>query len=497
MKTIKLLIVFILITFLENASAQSVVSNVNGVQTVMTSNDAGTCGLLVTSTMNADLALGTRSANGFWYPRLYVKYNTGNVGIGTSSPAATLDVNGSANINGNIFLSNNFGQKSIYTWNSADENWRIGMSENPNFARAIATSHVQYLTYYSGAGQGFAVGVNGGNSSFEITGSDHKAYFRGNVGIGTATPSSKLQVTNGAIRPFEGNSNSSGISFAENIGGGGGDEAYIRYYVESGENTKLVIGTGNDADDDIAFNQAGAERMTIYNGNVGIGTTLPAAKLDVNGNMNIANEIRFTNASTMKGLVWGSTSNSNYYSRIDDSGNLKILTDDYLYIGQVNSTTGAANSNYTLTANVATGSVFIGFDATNKFSSSPNIATSSLYVSKGVTSENFVMSNVSGWSDFVFAKDYKLPSLEETENFIRTNKHLPNIPSEAEVKKNGYSLHEMNRGLLQTMEEMTLHGIAQEKKINEQEAIVAEQATQIKTMVSELAEIKALLQAKK
>jgi len=310
----------------------------------------------------------------------------------------------------------------------------------------------------------------------------------GNMGIGTTSPNAPLQfpntIQNRKIVLWEvGNNDHQFYGFGLN-------------------GNTLRYQTATSTDDHVFFSgngtSASTELMRIKgSGNVGIGTTSPAAKLDVNGNMNIANEIRFTNASTMKGLVWGDTSNSNYYSRIDDSGNLKILTDDLFYIGQVNSTTGAANSNYTLTANVGTGSVFIGFDATNKFSSSPNLATSSLYVSKGVTSENFVMSNVSGWSDFVFAKDYKLPSLEETENFIRTNKHLPNIPSEAEVKKNGYSLHEMNRGLLQTMEEMTLHGIAQEKKINQQEAIVAEQATQIKTMVSELAEIKALLQAKK
>ena len=68
-----------------------------------------------------------------------------------------------------------------------------------------------------------------------------------------------------------------------NPGGGTGDEAFIRYYVEGGENTKLLIGLNNDADDDVSFYQAGAERMTIYNGFVGIGTTVPAAPLHLNG----------------------------------------------------------------------------------------------------------------------------------------------------------------------------------------------------------------------
>jgi hypothetical protein len=98
-------------------------------------------------------------------------------------------------INGNIALPNSTGLKSIYTWNGGDNNWRIGMNENPGFTRGLSTAHVQYLTYGNGATQGFAVGVNGGNSSFEVRGSDHQAYFRGNVGIGTtATDKGALQV---------------------------------------------------------------------------------------------------------------------------------------------------------------------------------------------------------------------------------------------------------------------------------------------------------------
>ena len=75
----------------------------------------------------------------------------------------------------------------------------------------------------------------------------------GNVGIGSTNPTKKLTVENGSIRPAIGNSQDAGISFPTDIGGGGGDEAFVRYYVESGENTKLSIGINNDADDDISF----------------------------------------------------------------------------------------------------------------------------------------------------------------------------------------------------------------------------------------------------
>ena len=76
------------------------------------------------------------------------------------------------------------------------------------------------------------------------------------------------------------------------------------------------------------------------------------------------------------------------------------------------------------------------------------------------------------WPDFVFAKDYKLPTFQETENHIKENGHLPGIPSAAEVKANGIDLGEMNAKLLQKIEELTLHAIEQNKKINKLEEII-------------------------
>ncbi len=72
------------------------------------------------------------------------------------------------------------------------------------------------------------------------------------------------------------------------------------------------------------------------------------------------------------------------------------------------------------------------------------------------------------WSDFVFDKDYKLPTLQEVENHINEYKHLPDIPSEKEVKENGVSLGEMQAKLLQKIEELTLYTIELNKVLKEQ-----------------------------
>jgi len=102
------------------------------------------------------------------------------------------------------------------------------------------------------------------------------------IGIGTSTPLAKIQVENGIIMPAI--NLSGGIHFPPDAFGGVGDDAYIGYYSVSGETTALRIANENDWDDKIAFRQAGGDRLTIYNSNVGIGTITPAYQLEIGTN---------------------------------------------------------------------------------------------------------------------------------------------------------------------------------------------------------------------
>ncbi|MBT3208836.1 MAG: hypothetical protein HN347_10865 [Bacteroidetes bacterium] len=76
---------------------------------------------------------------------------------------------------------------------------------------------------------------------------------------------------------------------------------------------------------------------------------------------------------------------------------------------------------------------------------------------------------IGSFSDFVFDEDYKLKNLSDLEKFIKTYKHLPNVPSEQEVVKNGLNLGEMDALLLEKVEELTLYIIELNKKIAKQE----------------------------
>lgn len=94
-------------------------------------------------------------------------------------------------------------------------------------------------------------------------------------------------------------------------------------------------------------------------------------------------------------------------------------------------------------------------------------STYKMAIAGGIITEKVrVATNGSAfWADFVFDKAYKLRPLSEVENFIKINKHLPEIPSTDDVVKNGIDLAETQALLLQKVEELTLYVIQQNKKI--------------------------------
>ena len=80
-----------------------------------------------------------------------------------------------------------------------------------------------------------------------------------------------------------------------------------------------------------------------------------------------------------------------------------------------------------------------------------------------------VKVEATGWSDFVFDKGYKLPTLQEVEQHISDNGHLPGIPPEKQVMEEGINVADMQAKLLQKIEELTLYVIELEKKTLKQE----------------------------
>jgi len=88
---------------------------------------------------------------------------------------------------------------------------------------------------------------------------------------------------------------------------------------------------------------------------------------------------------------------------------------------------------------------------------------------KIIAEEVMVKLQSAGWPDYVFNQDYKLRPLHEVKEFVKTNKHLPDIPSAAQVVENGLSMGEMQSKLLQKIEELTLYIIELESRISQLE----------------------------
>jgi hypothetical protein len=87
--------------------------------------------------------------------------------------------------------------------------------------------------------------------------------------------------------------------------------------------------------------------------------------------------------------------------------------------------------------------------------------------SAGYLTARDIVVKLTGWKDNVFYTNYPLMPLDELQNYISVNKHLPGVISEKEVLENGVSLGENQAVLLQKIEELTLYILEQEQQLNE------------------------------
>ena len=95
-------------------------------------------------------------------------------------------------------------------------------------------------------------------------------------------------------------------------------------------------------------------------------------------------------------------------------------------------------------------------------------------IQDGVVRTNQIRLNVTTFPDYVFANNYKLMPLEEVDAYIKKYKHLPNVPTETEVVKEGMNVGQINTLLVEKVEELTLYTIEQEKKLKNQEGQIQE-----------------------
>lgn len=181
-------------------------------------------------------------------------------------------------------------------------------------------------------------------------------------------------------------------------------------------------------------------------GRVGIGTNTPLAKLDVNGNIktsrlylsNYMDQIRFEVPGEKRYFLMSKTIN-------EDKALALYSPEDGGWLFEVKEQSG----NFIINR----GNLGVG-------TTTPDYKLDVLGTIRAKE-----VKVATDWSDFVFEPDYDLLSLDQVEEFISENGHLPDIPSTEAVKENGIELGQMNALLLMKIEELTLHLIELKKEV--------------------------------
>jgi hypothetical protein len=235
----------------------------------------------------------------------------GNVGIGTTSPSNTLDVNGGAEINGETYIrsTSNVGLRIQTTdqGTGGNDGLRVGLNGTHAFVWQYENKPLSFAT-------------NGGQRMTISAG--------GNVGIGTTSPSYGLDVNHNAARIGSSSQTTTSLYLtATNTAGapavateiimqGYEGRAKGTFYTDSGVDGEWFNGVpynGNHNYWQVGFNETGGQAeyqansiLTVRdNGNVGIGTTSPGQKLEVAGRVRISTDptVELYNTSTNRGGV--------------------------------------------------------------------------------------------------------------------------------------------------------------------------------------------------
>ncbi|MBO3698679.1 hypothetical protein [Roseivirga sp. E12] len=396
-----------------------------------------------------------------WLGTNPVYYTSGNVGIGTTSPSAKLQIQGAdiplsgtvSQFGGNLLIATNSPQ-------GADIGGSIGFGGRYSNSNAIWT-----FASIKGAKDDNALGQGTGYMSFhtEYSGYSHERMritSTGNVGIGTTSPQDRFQVSNGVISNQQ-NIVSNSVYTILNARSnravddyGGLNSEYFRMNLVT-EGPSTTGGSSEHRKADLRFalrnttDDVFSDRLTVKsNGNVGIGTTSPNHMLDVAGDAEVEGILNINKhgITKIRGSYLHLNSNESQSSSFID---FQDSNGTYYRMG-----TGIESNGAFSISNVDSSEELL------KITSGGSMYLFGVLESKKIK----VSVDPGNWPDYVFAPSYELRALSEVEQYIKANQHLPEVPAAKEIETNGLDLGAMDATLLKKVEELTLYLIQESKE---------------------------------
>jgi len=350
-------------------------------------------------------------------------WRTGNTSIGSSAGAYTTLQVVNDDLNSHITVS---GTGPAVRFNNGNVSGDNGDLSQDRGHLGLATSSAQFLSSSSSMDLILRTNTADGNILFGSSNSTTERMriaSNGSIGIGAfssgSLPSQQLHIKGGSPIVFvDASSGNPGIQL-----GSSGSAVYDMIYNASSP-AQLKLGPTSTSYKAIYMRASGSGTI-VFSNNSAFATS---------GNSGLSGTYLFDSQLSATSMLVSATGSSGSYPTIP-SGYIFSANGDGIFTGKVSVNNATIPSGYQLA------------------------------VKGKVICEELKVKYSGNWPDTVFSSSYNLPSLTEVENYYKENKHLKDVPSEAEVNSNGILSAEMDATLLKKIEELTLYVVEMNKEV--------------------------------